>query len=212
MAPKKVDKEQRKREIAAIAAEVFAERGIEATSISQIARAAGMGKGTLYEYFDTKMDLILAAAAGWVEAIEATVAPPARSTEDPLTRLRTLLEASTRAFLEDPRMIRLFLGIAQVVLRDPILRDRLDVARRVSAPVRNAIRDILVDGASQGVLRAEVAEDAERLAINLVAFVDGLGLHYVSNPEAFDLTAQVDLYLVSLVDGLRVSPGEERRS
>ena len=31
--------------------------------------------------------------------------------EDPLTRLRTLLEASTRAFLEDRRMVMLFLGI-----------------------------------------------------------------------------------------------------
>ena len=205
MAPKIVDREQRKKEIALAALEVFAEHGIESTSISQIAAAAGIGKGTVYEYFDTKLELTVAAAGAWVEAVEASVSPRGDGGADPVSRLRTLITASTRAFLEDPRMIRLFLGIAQVVLRDPELRDQLDVVQRVSSPVRESIREILVDGVTAGVFRPEVADDAERIAINLVAFVDGLGLHYVANPEFFDLSVQVDFHLEMLVDSLRVT-------
>ncbi len=42
MSPKIVDKEKRKKEIAQATLEVFAEKGFEATSMSQIAKLAGI--------------------------------------------------------------------------------------------------------------------------------------------------------------------------
>ena len=62
MSPKIVDRDLRRREIAMAALEVFAEHGFEATSISQIAAAAGVGKGTIYLYFATKAELTVEAA------------------------------------------------------------------------------------------------------------------------------------------------------
>ena len=61
MSPKLVDKEQRKQEIALVALDLFAEKGIEAASISEVAKAAGIGKGTVYEYFASKEELIVSA-------------------------------------------------------------------------------------------------------------------------------------------------------
>jgi hypothetical protein len=103
-------------------------------------------------------------------------------------------------------MIRLVLGMMEAAARRPVAFADLALARRVSAPVREAVAGILRDGAAQGFLRPEVADDASRLAINVVAFVDGLGLHHVSSPGFFELDAQVDLYLEGLIDGLRVRP------
>ncbi len=204
MAPKLVDKEQRKREIATAALEVFAANGFESTSISQIATAAGIGKGTVYEYFGSKAELTVAAAAAWVESIEEGVAPLLDADEDPQTRLRILTGASTAAFLEDRRMILLFLGIIQLFLRDRSLLERFAVVRKVSGPMRRAIRQILLDGVSQGVFRAEVARDADRIAINMVAYLDGIGLHYATDPSFFELSEQVEFYLENLLGNLRV--------
>ena len=41
----------------------------------------------------------------------------------------------------------------------------------------------------------------------LVAFVDGLGMHYVTSPTFFDLNAQIDFYLENLIDSLRADGG-----
>ncbi|MCI5141534.1 MAG: TetR/AcrR family transcriptional regulator [Candidatus Electrothrix sp. ATG1] len=39
---------------------LFGERGYERTSVSALARAAGIGKGTIYSYFSSKNEILLA--------------------------------------------------------------------------------------------------------------------------------------------------------
>jgi len=51
-------KKQTKRAILEAAITLFSENGFEATSIEQIAKAAGVGKGTVYGYFQTKREII----------------------------------------------------------------------------------------------------------------------------------------------------------
>lgn len=73
-------KEARPAEIAAGALEVFAERGFAATRIEDIAARAGVSKGTVYLYFDSKEALFKAAVeAGMMPALEAA---EALATED----------------------------------------------------------------------------------------------------------------------------------
>ena len=51
-------KEARPAEIVAAALEVFVERGFAAAKLADVARRAGVTKGTLYLYFDSKEDLL----------------------------------------------------------------------------------------------------------------------------------------------------------
>jgi AcrR family transcriptional regulator len=60
--------EDRPREICAAALQVFAEKGFAAARLEEIARRAGVSKGTLYLYFEDKADLFRA-------VVQATVAP-----------------------------------------------------------------------------------------------------------------------------------------
>src|SRR3989441_12879496 len=53
-------KEARPGEIVAAALELFAERGFAATKLAEVARRAGVTKGTLYLYFDSKEALFKA--------------------------------------------------------------------------------------------------------------------------------------------------------
>ncbi len=70
--------EERPREICDAALEVFAEKGFAAAKLDEIARRAGVSKGTLYLYFHDKEDLFRAvvrsAVAPNIEAITAVIA------------------------------------------------------------------------------------------------------------------------------------------
>ncbi len=54
------EEQSRKRhEIFSVAAPLFLEKGFIETSMQEVARAAGMGKSSLYDYFTTKDDILL---------------------------------------------------------------------------------------------------------------------------------------------------------
>lgn len=60
------------------AADLFLDKGIEATTVDDIAARAGVAKGTFYHYFDTKTEVILALrerfSRGFVDRVAAAVA------------------------------------------------------------------------------------------------------------------------------------------
>ncbi len=53
-----VDKEKKRTDIACACKEILLEYGIKNLTISQIAKTAGIGKGTVYEYFKNKEDIV----------------------------------------------------------------------------------------------------------------------------------------------------------
>jgi AcrR family transcriptional regulator len=60
---------------------LFAEHGFQATTVAQIADAAGVAERTFYRYFDTKEDLLAERAISWVDLLaEAIRARPAAET------------------------------------------------------------------------------------------------------------------------------------
>jgi AcrR family transcriptional regulator len=58
MAPRIVDKEQRRKDIASACADLIHEVGIRKLTVAQVAKTAGIGKGTIYEYFENKDDIV----------------------------------------------------------------------------------------------------------------------------------------------------------
>ena len=56
--PKIVDKEQKRLAIATACIDLFIERGITDLTVSEVAKHAGIGKGTIYHYFKNKNDIV----------------------------------------------------------------------------------------------------------------------------------------------------------
>jgi AcrR family transcriptional regulator len=79
-------KEDRPREIAEAAFEVFAEKGYAATRVEEVARRAGVSKGLTYLYFKTKEELFKAVIRGVVvprvESLIETVESSTLSSEE----------------------------------------------------------------------------------------------------------------------------------
>lgn len=59
-------KEERPAEILAAALKIFAEKGFTATKLDEVAKAAGVSKGTIYLYFDSKEAIFKAVVVEYV--------------------------------------------------------------------------------------------------------------------------------------------------
>ncbi|MFD3869248.1 TetR/AcrR family transcriptional regulator [Streptomyces sp. NPDC058623] len=87
-------KEQTRRTLRACAAQLFAERGYTATTVTDIAAAANVSERTFFRYFENKESLLLPDSAELFAFIEAALAGRPRD-EDPLDAVcHALLEAA----------------------------------------------------------------------------------------------------------------------
>lgn len=74
--------ELRRKQILQAAVAVFAERGFHRTAIRDIARAAGVADGTIYNYFENKLALLLAIIDPLNEREQSVLPPPALAPTD----------------------------------------------------------------------------------------------------------------------------------
>jgi AcrR family transcriptional regulator len=88
-APAAID--ARRAEICRTAAQIFRDRGYDATSVSDIARALGITKAGLYYYFESKEALLLEITNFGLDRVRAEVIDQVRGIADPEDRLRQLL-------------------------------------------------------------------------------------------------------------------------
>jgi hypothetical protein len=70
--------------------------------------------------------------------------------------------------------------------------------------MRRVVQGTLLEGVSKGVFRPEIARDAEKIAINLLAYIDGIYLHAMVSDKYFDLGRQIGHHMEMLMDRLMV--------
>ena len=87
MSPKIVDKELKKMEILHAAIKVFASKGIPNTKMIDIAREAGIGKGTIYEYFRSKKEIIQETFQAFLQELDQVEEDADTRETDPFSRL-----------------------------------------------------------------------------------------------------------------------------
>lgn len=89
-----------RRKVAEIAWNVFAERGFDQVTATDVAAAAGISRATFFRYFSSKEEAVFVALEAMGDEIgEALAARPAG--EDAWTALRRALDAALRRYEED---------------------------------------------------------------------------------------------------------------
>jgi AcrR family transcriptional regulator len=151
-------KEAHRTRLLEAAAAEFAEAGVDGANVNRISLAAGLAKGTIYNYFPSKRDLFLAvveaasaqAAAGGEEALDGD-APMA-------DRLRAILKS-------DVEWVREHEDFARVLVREALAGDPRHQAGIVAAaaPFVERVREIIAAGIERGEIRAEL--DVGQLAL-----------------------------------------------
>ncbi|WP_327256698.1 TetR/AcrR family transcriptional regulator [Streptomyces sp. NBC_01244] len=145
-------------EIAEAAAALFSERGYEATTVDDIARAAGISLRTFYRYCPTKEDALTPVLTAGVATLveELALRPAAESLTEAAQAAFTIATAGAR-YEEPGQTVRLI----QVMSRVPEIRLRWLAAAR-------AMQDRLVPVLAVRTGRPEAALETRLLAAVLI--------------------------------------------
>lgn len=89
-------RDPRRSEMYRTIAQLFRDRGFDATSVSDIARALGLTKAGLYHHFDSKEALLFEIMMFGLDKVRDEVILPVRTISDPEERLRQLITRHAR--------------------------------------------------------------------------------------------------------------------
>lgn len=203
-------KEARPAEITAAALDLFVERGFNATRLEDVARRAGVTKGTLYLYFPNKAELFKAAVR---ESLVPVLELGERLVSQHRGSARDLIESLIRGWWEHVGRTNVS-GIPKLVMAEagnfPELANFYhdEITQRGRELVRRALRM----GIERGEFRNVPVEETARLAFAPVLFAV-LWKHSFApcerrpmDPEAL-LDAHVDVFL----RGIAAHPETEDR-
>ena len=90
-------------------ARVFAKEGYHDASMDMIAEEAELGKSTLYYYYKSKDELLLAVLASGVEQFFMNLESDFNRIKDPLEQIRNVIYRSVEFFEENPDYFTLYL-------------------------------------------------------------------------------------------------------
>jgi AcrR family transcriptional regulator len=178
-------RDETRERIFAAAAGVFAEHGVAATTVEQIAAAAGFTRGAFYSNFDTKDELAVAMLDDHVTRSYVHNRALARDHPDAAGLVQALRDDLDR---QDPLhrnpllQVELMLYVARRPDLRPLMGERLASLRR------------LVGEVAVSALAADGVEDADPDAVGtiLVALEDGLRLHRLVDPDSTPSGAFLD--------------------
>ncbi len=184
MTPRRDVTAERRAQILAAALRVFAQKGYHQARMDDIAQVAGVSKGTLYWYFDSKEALLRTLIAQMFEP-DLQVLDRLLAEEDRPVPER-LAEMARQAVASLPE--------AQITL--PLLYEFYALASRpgpIQQTIRNyyqgyyeRLRALLLQGVQRGELRLE---DPDLATLSLMALFEGLLLMWILLPEKANLEA-----------------------
>ena len=166
-------REQTRDDLIAAADRLFVEGGFHATSLDQIAAAAGYTKGAVYSNFASKEDLFFAVYERRVAEAEAQMRELFAG--DAATGLDRIAADTTGRINRDDGWLAAFFEFWAHVIRRPALRERFAaIHRRAQAPLVDALE------------RHTGRPDARRLAVSGYAMQLGLALERLTQPDVVD--------------------------
>jgi AcrR family transcriptional regulator len=142
----------RTRLLEAAAAE-FAGAGVDGANVNRISVAAGLAKGTIYNYFPSKRELFLAVVA---EASARAAAGAGAPNDDATTadRLTALLESDVAWVREHEEFARVL--VREALAGDPRFQPQVLEA---AAPFVEPVKRIIAAAVERGELRDDLAVD-----------------------------------------------------
>lgn len=181
---------------------VIAQKGLHGATMQAIAREAGVAKGTLYLYFESREDLVERTAqhlfSRLIDGLEATV----EDTGGLEARVRSFVRAVLGFFDANRELFRLYLALCHP--QGASVKSR-QASPRYAAYVERVVR-LLEDAMRRGeARRAEARPVAQFLAEGLNAVI----LRRLTDDTASDLEEEVDWIVETVLYGI-AAPGAAR--
>ncbi len=153
--------------------------------MTEIADAAGVGKGTIYEYFKSKEAIFKHAFDYYYSAMENEIFKALQKTDHPVEKLNILIEKSLNVFLKENRA---FVGIMMEFWAEGIRRKDDEILAAIDLiSIYRKYRRLLIEIIEDGQQRRLVRDVEPSAAASMImATLDGLLLQWILEPDAID--------------------------
>jgi AcrR family transcriptional regulator len=159
---------ERRAQILRAARAIFIERGYLAARVEDIAARAGISKGAVYFYFDSKRELFDALVEEELAVTHSFLAEAERDHRPAVVKLVDLGRRYLDYFAGLKTPPRFFLLMSELAIRDEDLRRRVN---GVHEQFLAATERVIAQGIAEGAFRDY---DPRAIALFLKAFIDGL--------------------------------------
>jgi TetR/AcrR family transcriptional regulator, repressor for uid operon len=176
-----VDKEKKKKEIIHAARVVFRSKGFYNCSIAQIAREAGIGKGTIYEYFTSKDELFLEVFFDVFDQIMLKMIETMDTERRPVKKIKLFFENMAQFYDEMKDELSLLFEFWGMFSRqDEKGVIDLNIGNYYMRFVEHFAR-IFEEGKQRGTIRSKVS--SQSAAFMLLALTDGIAFQSLYNDD-----------------------------
>lgn len=200
MSPKTREPADRRAAILEAARQLFADKGLDGTRMSDVAGAAKVSKGSLYEVADNKLDLFFLVCKEQLDQEHKRVEEAIAEATDAIDIVRRVLRASVPTCRERPEFYAIIFDLIGASLRHGEFREK--VARfyaEIDTKWRRLILGKIQQGIKEGVFRVNL--DANLLMEIIHAWIDHNWMEFMlkSDLTIGDIQRRIDLFTESLL-------------
>jgi AcrR family transcriptional regulator len=170
--------------ILSTAIDLFSRKGIDAVTVDEIAAAADVGKGTIYNYFSTKEDIIVAFMADLESRVQLRLRSFIAGTASLDSILARFIEFQFRLKAPYHQFVRVFLG--QIVLRtEQFIPYMVEMQKVIDPPLEAFFAGLQ----ARGLIKSEI--DLGQLALSFKTMHMGLTTLWAIEGPPFHATKTV---------------------
>lgn len=194
MSPRRVNKEEKRKEIALKCSELIYEVGMKNLTVSQVAKTADIGKGTIYEYFENKEDILFEIINIHIDNYHQAFL---KDIENIKSTKKKIFHFFKFALDESEQNVKMFNGYKEY-LSIQFSSDSIKM-KEFNEKSHNFFKNVLKKIIDDGVENSELKEIAKDFTDAILTFEKGLILLRMSHTN-FDANGEFEKFINPLFD------------
>ena len=198
MAPRVVDKEQRRKEIARTCSDLIHDIGMKKLTVAQVAIKAGIGKGTIYEYFENKDDIVFEIMNIHIDTYHNEFLETIKDVKSTKQKIFHFFKFVIDDSIEN---LKHFNGYKEYL--SIVLSDDNHAMKKFNLKCNVFFNDQLRKFIKEGIDKKELIPESINLVDGLLTFEKGLALIKMTQDD-FDAKSSCELFINTLFDLIEV--------
>lgn len=193
---KEMIEEMMKEALYRASASVISDNGWPGLTMEKVAESAGVSKGTVYNYFRDKKDLVWFVMTSMAQEIEDRINEIIEGNETSLEALKEIISHELRGRRQNAHMATAFIHAFH---DEPELRERMFSSNHPFSRVERMTRDLVTRGIERGEFRAV---DPTAMVAVLNSILMGISRQWATGQLSLSTDVMTDFVISLLTEGL----------
>ncbi len=179
---------------------IFAKNGFYQSTVSEIAKEAGVADGTIYLYFKNKDDILVQFFNYKTRQVFSAFKAEVEKTDDTVAKLENLVRKHLEEFQRDRNMAFVYQAVTHQ--KNPLVADKIN---EISKMYLDIVADIIEKGQQEGSIRKDIYLGLVKRFI--LGAVDTVINTWLYSGAKYDLTSMTDPLMDLFIRGIGNSEG-----